>query len=356
MAMLRTILRNLRPLACAALAFAAAAPLSAQTSPSLVPSRIVQTVDDSTRVTLHGYIHPLASKANDRGVAPDSMPLQRLHLVLKRSTGQEATLQSLVAGMHTPGNANYHKWLSPSQFGQQFGPSDQDVATVESWLSAHGFEVTGVKAGKQEIEFNGSVAQLRNAFGAQIHKYVLQDGSTHYATATEPSIPAALAPVVSGFVSLNNFRLQKYARVLGQATYNTTTHQAKPNWTYGQSTYVVSPDDFGVEYDLPNKQLNASYAGTAYDGTGQTVAIINDSNINLDLVQQFRSIFLGSSYASNVPTVVIDGNDPGVDGINNPDGPNYDSGEAYIDVEWSGAVAPNANIDLVIAADTYLEG
>jgi trimeric autotransporter adhesin len=358
MAMLRTIVRTLRPIACTAIAVAVAVPLSAQTSSSLVPSRIVQPVDDSARVSLHGYIHPLASKANDRGAAPDSMPLQRLHLVLQRSSGQEATLRSLIAGMNTSGNANYHKWLTPAQFGQQFGPSDQDVATVESWLSARGFEVTGIKSGKQVIEFNGSVAQLRNAFGVKIHKYVV-NGETHYATATEPSIPAAIAPVVSGFVSLNNFRPKKDLHVLGQATWNTKTHQAKPEWTYGTSapyTYMMSPADFGVEYDLPNTLLNANYAGTTWDGTGQTVAIINDSNINLDLVQQFRSIFLGSSYATNLPTVVIDGNDPGVDGINDPDGPNYDSDEAYIDVEWSGAVAPKANIDMVIAADTDLEG
>ena len=351
----RTIFHTLRPLACTALALAVAASLVAQTSPSVVPSRIVQAVDDGARVPLRGYIHPLASKANDRGAAPDSMQLQRLHLVLQRSSGQEATLRSLITGMHTPGSANYHKWLTPAQFGQQFGPSDQDVATVESWLSSHGFEVTGVKSGKQVIEFNGSVGQLRSAFGAQIHKYEV-NGETHYATAAEPSIPAALAPVVSGFVSLNNFHPQKYARVLGQASYNTKTHQTKPEWTYGNSSgvnFVVSPQDFGVQYDLPNKLLNAGYAGTPYDGTGQTIAVIDDSNINLDLVSQFRTLF---GLPANPPAVVIDGNDPGVDGINNPDGPNYDSSEAYIDVEWSGAVAPKANIDLVIAADTDLEG
>ena len=46
---------------------------------------------------------------------------------------------------------------------------------------------------------------------------------------------------------------------------------------------------------------------------------------------------------------------PGIDGVNNPDGPNGASAEAYLDVEWSGAVAPGATIDLVIAADTSVE-
>jgi subtilase family serine protease len=334
--------------------------LPAQTGQSVVPSRIVAPVDESARVVLHGYVHPLANAANDRGVAPDSMPLSRMHLVLRRSSSQEAALKQFVSDVHTPGSASYHQWLTPDQFGQQFGPSDQDVATVESWLSANGFEVAGVEPGKQVIEFTGSVAQLRNAFHAQIHKYQV-NGSIHYAAANDPDIPAALSPVVGGFVTLNNFHLKSHARLLGEASYDPKTGTAKPQWTVnggegyptiGGVNFALTPGDFGVQYDLPNPSLNSHYAGTTYDGTGETIAIINDSNVNIDLVNQFRTLF---GLPANPPNVVIDGNDPGIDGINNPDGPNYDSGEAYLDVEWSGAVAPKATVDLVIGADTALE-
>ncbi|HLJ75933.1 MAG TPA: S53 family peptidase, partial [Acidobacteriaceae bacterium] len=314
----------------------------------------MQTVDESARVTLHGYVHPLANAANDRGAAPDSMPLERMHLVLKRSASQEAALQQLIADMHTPGNANYHKWLTPDAFGKQFGPSDQDIATVKSWLSSHGFQVAGTKPGRQVIEFTGNAAQFREAFRAPIHQYMVK-GNLHYAAASDPEIPAAIAPVVGGFVSLNNFRPKQYAHVLGQATYDPNTHTAAPiapNWTYGSSQaqyYVLSPADFAVQYDV-----NPLYQA-GIDGRGEIIAIINESNINLDLVQQFRKQFLPNYSATNLPTVVIDGNDPGIDGVNNPDGPNYAANETYIDVEWAGAVAPNASVDLVIAADTNLE-
>lgn len=348
----------IRPYVIAAAALALmGAPLTAQVTQSFVPNRVTQPVDDASRVTLHGYVHPLANAANDRGAAPDSMTLDRLHLVFRRSASQEAALQQLIADEHTPGSASYHKWLTADQFGQQFGPSDQDIATVESWLSSHGFSVTGVKPGKQVLEFSGNVAQLRDAFGAQIHKYQV-NGNTHFATATEPQIPSALEPVVAGFVSLNNFPVHKDARILGQASYDPKTHQAVPEWTYpggagGPSlngvTFVVSPADFATQYDL-----NPLYT-SGINGTGQSIAIINDANINLNLVQNFRSLFLPNYSATNLPNVVIDGNDPGIDGINNPDGPNYDSDEAYLDVEWSGAVAPDATIDFVIAADTALE-
>ncbi|MGC2581994.1 MAG: Ig-like domain repeat protein, partial [Acidobacteriaceae bacterium] len=198
------------------------------------------------------------------------------------------------------------------------------------------------------------VAQMRDAFAVQVHRYEV-NGNPHYATATEPQIPAALAPVVAGFVSLNNFRLKSHARLMGRAQYDPKTGKATPTWTVpggagyptiGGVNFALSPADFATQYDL-----NPLYTA-GVNGTGETIAIINESNINITLVNAFRSLF---NLPANPPNVIIDGNDPGVDGINDPDGPNYASPEAYLDVEWSGAVAPDATIDLVIAADTALE-
>ena len=329
-------------------AFASPASQGQDTQAPLVANRIVAPIDENSRVTLHGYVHPLASAANDRGVAPDSMPLPRLHLVLKRSAAQETALKQFISDVHTPGNANYHKWLTPDQFGQQFGPSDQDIAAIESWLSAHGFQVTGVEPGKQVLEFSGNVAQLRGAFHTQIHNYQV-NGNIHYATTNDPDIPAALSPVVGGFVSLNNFPIKHPIRVLGKAAYDPKTDKATPSWTYGTSAginFALSPGDYTVQYDL------GPLYTAGVNGSGQAIAIIDPSNVNIDLVNQFRSLF---NLPYNPPQVIIDGNDPGVDGINNPEGPNGWAVEAYLDVEWAGAVAPNATIDLVTAADTALE-
>jgi subtilase family serine protease len=310
--------------------------------------RIVNSIDESQRVTLSHTVSPLANSANDRGAAPDGMQLDRMQLVLQRSPDQETALRQLVAEMHTPGSPTYHQWLTPDQFGAQFGSSDQDIATIESWLGSHGFAVSRVNPGKATLEFSGSVAQLRDAFHTQIHKYVV-DGETHYANANDPQIPAALASVIGGFASLNNFRPKSYVKKLGEASLNPTTHQVTPSWTWGNSSgenFVLAPGDFAVQYDL-----NPLYTANV-KGAGQTIAIINDSNINVDLVNQFRTLF---GLPANPPQVIIDGNDPGVDGTNNPDGPNGDSVEAYLDVEWSGAVAPGATIDLIVAGDTSLE-
>ena len=250
--------------------------------------------------------------------------------------------------MHTPGTASFHKWLTPEQFGEQFGPSDQDVQTIEDWLQTQGFQVLKVNPGKQTLEVAGTVGALQQAFHTSIHKYEV-NGEQHYANAVAPEIPVALAPVLGGFVSLNNFHVRHYSHFLGSAQYDPKTHRAIPEWTLpGGSlgnTFAVAPEDFATQYDV-TPLYNAA---KPLNGTGQTIAIINESNININFVNNFRTLF---GLPASTPQVIIDGNDPGIDGANNPDGLNGASAEAYLDVEWSGAVAPGATIDLVIAGDT----
>ena len=274
-------------LAGALLSISASSPGQSNRISATPSTRIVSSVDDAQLVTLHGTVSPLATLRNDRGVAPDGLQLDRMHLVLKRSDAQEAALKQLINEMHTPGSPSYHQWLTPDQFGAHFGPSDQDIATVTTWLTNHGFNVSKVNPGRQTIEISGSVAQMRNAFHTQIHQYSL-NGQTHYANANDPQIPSALAPVVGGFVSLNNFPVRSYAHSYGKATYDPKTNQATPQWTLGSSSsinLVLAPKDYAVQYDL-----NPLYTA-GVNGTGQSIAIINESNINIDLVNQFRSLF-----------------------------------------------------------------
>ena len=54
------------------------------------------------------------------------------------------------------------------------------------------------------MDVSGTAGQVREAFHTGIHKYVV-NGKQHITNASDPSIPAALAPVVVGVVSLHNF-------------------------------------------------------------------------------------------------------------------------------------------------------
>src|SRR6266446_2399799 len=126
--------------------FAAMLGFGQQGSPQAlnVQPLIVQPIDESRVVTLKGNTHPLAQPQFDIGMAAPNLPLQRMLLVLKRSPQQDFVLRTLLDDQQDKASPNYHKWLTPDEFGVQFGPSDQDVELVTGWLQSHGFQVNRV--------------------------------------------------------------------------------------------------------------------------------------------------------------------------------------------------------------------
>ena len=80
-------------------------------------------------------------------------------------------------------------------------------------------------------------------------------------------------------------------------------------------------------------------------GQNQTIAIVGETNINLQDVTDFRTMFglPAHGFPANNVNVILNGPDPGIQG---------DESEADIDVQWSGAVAPNATIDFVVSQST----
>ena len=158
------------------------------------PVLVTQPVNSSVRTILKGNVHPLARAEFDRGEVPAAMPLHRILLVLKRSDQQEAVLRRLIENQQYKKSSSYRQWLTPQQFGAQFGPADSDLAAVVSWLTASGFEVTQISNGRNIIEFNGTAGQVKQAFGTALHKYVV-NGEEHLANSTNPSIQIGRAHV-----------------------------------------------------------------------------------------------------------------------------------------------------------------
>jgi CheY-like chemotaxis protein len=314
---------------------AIARPQIAPGSGSVTQSRITQAVDDTRVATLRGNVHPLARPEFDRGPAPADLPLDRMVLVLKRSPAQESALKQLLDQQQDRSSPNYHRWLTPEEFGRRFGPSNGDIQLITSWLESHGFRVTQVANGRTAIEFSGTAAQVQNGFHTLIHKYVA-NGEEHWANESEPQIPAAFMPVVAGIATLNNFRKKPQLRTSAQpvtATYNTAS--GRPEFTASDGSHGLSPADYAVIYNI-----NPLYQA-GVNGTGRTIAIVAKSNIKLQDVTDFRNLF---GLVKNPPQIILNGKDPGL--VKN------DELEALLDTSWSGAVAPKATIKLVISADT----
>jgi hypothetical protein len=308
---------------------------------SETPSRITAAVNDEKLVVLRGNTHPLAKAKYDRGAAPDSLPMERMLLVLSRSQEQNAALDKLLAEQQDPQSPHYHQWLTTEQFAEQFGPSDQDVEQVTQWLSGHGFSVAAVSKGRTTIEFSGTAGQVREAFHTEIHKFAVpQDGRMveHWANASDPQIPAALAPVVGGVVSLHNFGLKAMHRTLGPVLRHADSATVTPEFSFGyegQELYGLGPTDWATQYNV----MPLWNAGIT--GSGETIAIVGQSDIKLTDVAAFRSAF---GLPAKAPVVITNGADPGTDVD--------DEEESDLDVEWSGAVAKDATIAFVTSAST----
>jgi len=329
-----------------------ALPILAGAQTSAVRSLVTQGIDETKLTTLHGNTHPLARAEFDRGAAPASLAMDHMLLLLKRSSEQEAALETLLAQQQDKTSPNYQNWLTPGQFGQQFGLSDQDIQTITSWLQSYGFQNVNVSTGRTTIDFSGTAGQVQAAFHTTIHKYVLASGEEHWANASDPQIPSALNAAVAGVASLNNFRRKPLNHTSGVVRRSNATGKftrVSPEFTFGPlangcngantNCYAIGPGDFATIYNVPST-INGSMAGT-----GQTIAIVSDSDIYASDVNEFRSLF-------SLPAITLNqietGTDPGVV---------FDSGkgdevEAIIDVEWSGATAPGATIDLVVSPST----
>jgi hypothetical protein len=306
----------------------------AQTSE--VRARVVQPVDVGNLVTLRGNVHPLARAEYDRGVAPDDLPMARMLLVLQRGKEEEAGLRKLLEDQQVKSSASYHEWLGPQEFGLRFGPAEADVEAVTDWLTGQGFEVNRVAAGRAVIEFSGTAGLVRQGLHTEIHRFVV-NGEEHWANLRAPQIPAALAPVVAGVASLHNFPRKPQSRLLGTFRRSKLTGEVRPLFSAPQpnpSYYLLGPGDFATIYNVQPLWT----AGTT--GAGQTIAVVGQTNINIQDVRDFRSMF---GLPANDPNIILNGPDPGITG---------DEGEADLDLEWSGAVAQGATIDLVVSEST----
>ncbi len=312
---------------------ASSAALSLGQTELSAPTLIQQAAGTTPLVALSGNTHPLARPEFDRGAAPSDLPMDRMILVLRRSPQQQAALDKLLAEQQQPSSPNYHRWLTPEQFGQQFGLNNHDLEAITSWLESSGFQVLRISNGRTMIEFSGTAAQVETAFRTPIHEFVV-NGKQHWANARDPQIPAALLPAVAGIASLHNFVAAP------QVTATTERIEAKlrpgspaPQFTSDSGNHYLAPGDYANIYNInPVYQAGISGAGTV-------IAVVGRTNINVQDVASFRSAF---GLSNNPPNVIVNGPDPGDLG-------GGEEVEAVLDTTWAGAIAPGATVDLVVS-------
>ena len=308
--------------------------------------RVSSTVDNKVRTQLVGGVPAVLSKATETGRLNGSIRMNHMLMVLQPSSDQDQALRTLTDQQNEKGSANYQKWITPAQFGQSFGISDSDIAAVTGWLQSQGMTIDQVTAGKRLIEFSGSVAQVESAFGTEMHSYSVR-GEKHVSANSSITVPSALASVIASVPTLHDFFKKSYMTKPTTAVAPVTRFPAMaakfpgsvaanthPDLSVG-STHYFGALDFQTVYNT------APLINAGNNGAGTTIGVIGRTDINLNDVQIYRTIF---GLPNNDPMFTVVGEDPGVVA--------GDDGESYLDVEVSGGVAPGAKINFITSKAT----
>ncbi|HTW66915.1 MAG TPA: protease pro-enzyme activation domain-containing protein [Bryobacteraceae bacterium] len=295
--------------------------LTAEGQPNRIPGRI----NSNATVVLRGHVPLRARRAVDQGPVAASFPLPLVTMYLGPSASQQATLKQLLGAQKDPSSPSFHKWLTPEQYGDQFGVSQADIGNITAWLQSQGLQVVSVARSRTFIRFSGAAAQVGAALHTQIDQY-LENGKVHYSNATDPSVPSALSGIVMSFGGLNDFRLQPRYRLRQPGPLNTTSG----------GEHQMAPDDFATIYDV------APLYSAGINGSGQKLVIVGQTEINLSDIETFRSKY---GLPANDPVVTEVPRTP------NPGISQNDLPEADLDLEWSGSVARDAQITFVYSDD-----
>src|SRR5438094_12502 len=122
------------------------------------------------RATLNGSAPTWANSNNYKSPAdPASYVGFRVYL----GWNNPSKVESLAQAVSNPESPSYGQYLTPSQFHQQFAPSQSQVGAVQSWLRSQGFSVEYTPSNNLYVSAEGTVSQAQSAFGPSFGLYTV---------------------------------------------------------------------------------------------------------------------------------------------------------------------------------------
>jgi uncharacterized protein (TIGR03437 family) len=284
------------------------------------PGRLALLLAAAAAMLTGQIVHPLAQPRYDQGPVEANFRLGYIQMMFQQTATQRASLDQLLVAQRDPASPDYHNWLTPEQYADRFGVSPAELARATAWLKSAGFTIEYTARARDWVAFSGTAAQVQAAFHTSVDRYIV-GGETHFAVATEPLIPPDLKPLVATMFGLNDFHPKP---------------MVKPANTSGAG-YTLVPGDLATIYDIkPLYQQGLT-------GTKEKIVIVGQAAGNESLlsdVQQFRDSYgLGQEHVE----FFSDGTPPSTD--------QGDQVEADLDLEWAGAIAPNATLIYVFGTN-----
>jgi subtilase family serine protease len=302
------------------------------------------------QVTLRGN-HPAEAATFAGGLRADlAMPLE---LTIVLGLRNQAALEQLLADQQNPASPRYHRWLTPKEFADRFGPTDQQVGQVTDWLKGEGFAVTSVNRVGRTIRATGDAATAERAFSTTL----ISEGAS-FANTTDPAIPAQFDGLVISIMGLDNMHaavpaglhrstpsaphssIQHHSETLALAdstANNPESNAEMPGASEGGSV-AFGPKDVETFYD----EMPLFDAGNTGSPAPDCIALDEDSDYLPSAVTLYDSTF-GLTPAA-LTNVYPEGSSPGVSG---------DEVETLLDIDYAQASAPGTPIHPYISSDLY---
>jgi subtilase family serine protease len=291
---------------------------------------------------------------NDAAAKQDATTTFSVYLPLTHASA----LEQLLSEQTDSTSSNYHKWLTPAEFKQRFGPSQAAFASARASLESAGLTV--VSEHTQSLTVQGSVAAVERLFSTQLSQAKMHNGkmrwaASHHGQLNLPQRLAELGAVIPEFAphlsSHVHSRVVQAAPDAGQlAIGGTIANLAR----LANADSFFYANDLNEAYQLPSfrAQITPPFSRHPVQlaGVGSTIGIVISSVIDpVDLASSFNSsISAGGitdlqnySAVSNlpVPTVTIHP----INGGSGPFNPNSaDGAEASLDTQMSLGTAPGA--------------
>jgi subtilase family serine protease len=302
----------------------------------------------------------------------------------------KATLDAMVQDMYDNSSPNYHHFLTLSEFKKQFAPTAKESATVRDFLTSHNLKVTAIDKNNHFVVARGSVADVQTAFHTKINRTTV-NGVAHHVNATPPSIAGPAAALVSSVQGLSDLIYTAnvkpstnpetgtpYAGVRPSdvganglffsaqclrppETVTFTTDGSTPKAIYAGNRYGADitntnpPNLPSCGYDPAEMQtaygLNELYK-SGLDGTGQTIVIVDafGSNTILADANLFAQLYGLPPLTDSNFSIYTPNGSATCTATNGCISGNWQY-ETTLDVEWAHAIAPGANIVLVLGVD-----
>lgn len=293
---------------------------------------------DARTLPVPGNRLTLPTGAHVLGALPATRPLRLVVGLAPRHADLLAAFLALRGSSPTAHTAHTRRALTPAQFADLFSPTVAAQATVTSYLRSYRLRIVRTYPDRLLIDVTGEAQQLAAAFNVALVRYRDRHGLVHYANATAPRLPAAVAPLVSTIVGLRDDAAPRH---LPRPRLASRFPRVLPRVPTVPPSGMLTPAQLQMAYDITPvyNQVFAASGGVSLTapitGAGQTVALYELSPFNPADIAAYDAAF-GITSAAPI-SIAVDG------GATNPFG-GAGTAEAAMDVELIQAIAPGAQI------------